>query len=110
MDTTINWRMVQQHSNLYGILTFLSVPDIEIIKLYPWRAHTFDGFPEMRVAIVVTCIALLEDVPQLIIQIIFVSTVQPGVTAGLSIGLTVTSICWRVAKRSLRLMGTAAVE
>lgn len=57
-----------------------------------------------------TCIALLEDVPQLIIQIIFLSTVEPGLTAGLSIGLTVMSICWRVAKRSLRLLGTAAME
>jgi hypothetical protein len=109
-DDIINWRMVKEHSNLYGILAVLSIADIEIIKLYPWRAHTYDGFPEMGVAIVVTCIALLEDVPQLIIQIIFVSTVEPGVTAALFIGLTVSSICWRVAKRSLRLMGTAALE
>jgi hypothetical protein len=59
--------MVKEHSNLYGILAVISIADIEIIKLYPWRAHTYDGFPEMKVAIVVTCIALLEDVPQLII-------------------------------------------
>jgi hypothetical protein len=106
----IDWRLVKEHSNLYGVLSVMAIADVELIKLYPWRTHTYDGFPQMRGAVVVTCISLLEDIPQLIIQIIFVTRVQPSVTAGLSIALTVMSICWRVAKRSLRLMGVAAME
>jgi hypothetical protein len=110
LSTFIEWRLVKEHSNLYGVLSVLAIADVELIKLYPWRTHTYDGFPQMRVAVVVTCISLLEDVPQLIVQIIFVSTVEPSVIAAVSIAVTVMSICWRVAKRSLRLMGVAAME
>jgi hypothetical protein len=103
-DDLIDWCTATKHSNLYGILAIVTIADIELIKLYPWRAHTYDGFPEVGAAIIVTSIALLEDLPQFIIQIIFVSTVQASVTAGLSVALTATSICWRVAKRSMQLV------
>jgi hypothetical protein len=105
----IDWKNIGKHAGWYSVLSLLTSADIELIKLLPWNNATkpFDGFPEMRVAIVITCMALLEDVPQLICQVIFVMTIAPSYVAYMSIAITVLSMCWRVAKRSLRLMAAA---
>jgi hypothetical protein len=105
----IDWENFDSHSNLFGILAVLSSADIELIKLFPWRTKIYDGFPHMWVAMLVMGITLLEDVPQLICQITFVATVESSSFAWVSIGITLLSIAWRVAKRSFKLMGAGAV-
>mmetsp|Transcript_9267 Transcript_9267/g.13269 ORF Transcript_9267/g.13269 Transcript_9267/m.13269 type:complete len:252 (+) Transcript_9267:2-757(+) len=111
-EDVLDWFKVKDHSNLFGIIAVLTIADIELIKLYPWKKQFYDGFPEMRVAVIVTGVAMVEDVPQLIIQLISIIANQQKqqFSAIVSMAITITSICWRVAKRSLKLMGVGAIE
>lgn len=108
----IDWAKVETHAGWYGLLVVFMSADIELLKLLPWKHETklFDGFPQMWMAIAVTCVALLEDVPQLICQLVFVSTIAPSYIAAVAMSLTIASMGWRVAKRSLRLMAAEGVK
>jgi hypothetical protein len=79
----IDWHKIGKHAGWYGVLSLLTSADIELIKLLPWKKETktFDGFPDMQVAILLTCMTLLEDVPQFICQMIFVVTITQTYTA-----------------------------
>ena len=51
-----------------------------------------------------TQLALLEDIPQLACQTVFIATVDASPTAMSSLFVTVVDLLWRVIKRTLRVM------
>ena len=75
------------------------------MKIYPWKVEgIYDGFPLKSLAKRVTCLALLEDVPQVILQMIFMLSVEATAVAITSFVFTVLDLLWRVLKRALRVM------
>ena len=88
----------------------LSAADPELVKLYPWTEHAYDGFPRKWLAFRVTYLALLEDLPQLVCQLIFMITVEASAVAVASFVVTIIDLLWRVLKRSLRVMAADVSE
>jgi hypothetical protein len=99
----IDMDKVGQHSGFFSAIVILSATSIDPLKLLPWKSTRYDGFPLMRMPVHVTAVALLEDVPQLVIQIIFVSWVEWSLVALVLLTLTGLSLLWRVVKRFLLL-------
>ena len=100
----IHWDRAGKNASLYATIIILSATNSELVKLYPWKENKFDGFPRSRLAIRVTQLALLEDLPQLIFQLIYMITVEASPVAVASFAVTVIDLLWRVIKRGLRLM------
>ena len=91
-------------ASLYSLIMVLSGTNPELIKLFPWLEDSYDGFPRRWLAVRVTQLALLEDIPQLACQIVFIATVDASPTAMASLAITVADLLWRVIKRTLRVM------
>lgn len=90
-------------SSLHVAILMFSSTNPELIKLFPWKDHRFDGFPEERLAVRVTLLALMEDIPQLVCQVVFIATVDASATAVVSLVVTVVDLMWRVIRRFFRL-------
>ena len=82
----------------------VAMTNSELVKLYPWTEHEYDGFPRKWLAFRVTFLALLEDFPQLVCQLVFMITVDASAVAVASFVVTIIDLLWRVIKRSLRVM------
>ena len=100
----INLTATGASASLYSLIMVLSGTNPELIKLFPWSEDTYDGFPRRWLAVRVTQLALLEDIPQLACQTVFIATVDPSPTAIASLAITVADLLWRVIKRTLRVM------
>ena len=59
---------VRAHGSYYVSLVLLSATNLELLKLMPWRATLYDGFPSSRLMLLSQASVLLEDIPQLMIQ------------------------------------------
>ena len=100
----INWRNAGSNASLYSLIIILAATNSELVKLYPWTEHEYDGFPRKWLAFRVTFLAFLEDVPQLVCQLVFMITVEASTVAVASFVVTIIDLLWRVIKRSLRVM------
>ena len=101
----INLTAIGANASLYSLIMILSATNPELIKLFPWLDDsTYDGFPRRWLAVRVTQLALLEDIPQLACQAVFIATVDASPTAMTSLAITVVDLLWRVIKRTLRVM------
>ena len=100
----INWEGAGSNASLYALIVILSATNSELVKLYPWTEHGYDGFPVARLAVRVTMLAFLEDLPQLICQLVFMATVEASPVAVASFAVTLVDLMWRVIKRTLRVM------
>ena len=75
----IGWFDLSEHRNELwsnGQVAFvlsLALTNIELLKVLPWKAESaqFDGFPTRKLLGVVIAISLLEDIPQLVLQVLF---------------------------------------
>ena len=83
----------------------LALSNIELIKVLPWRSNAeadrLDGFPTVWLLGAVIAITLLEDVPQLIIQALFLlegDHLSSSVLAWINLLTSVTSLLWRAFK------------
>ena len=93
-----------QNALFYAIIVVLSATNPELIKLFPWTDHSYDGFPQKCLAVRVTILALVEDIPQLLCQVVFIATVDASPIAMASLVVTVVDLMVRVIKRTLRVM------
>jgi len=93
-----------QNALFYAIIMVLSATNPEVIKLFPWTDHSYDGFPQKWLAVRVTQLALVEDIPQLVCQVVFIATVDASPIAMASLVVTVVDLMVRVIKRTLRVM------
>jgi len=104
-DALLNTDTIESscQSSLYVTILMFSSTNPELIKLFPWKNHRYDGFPEERLAVRVTQLALMEDIPQLVCQVVFIATVDASATAVVSLVVTVIDLMWRVIRRFFRL-------
>jgi hypothetical protein len=100
----INLTATGANASLYSLIMILSGTNPELIKLFPWIGGSYDGFPRRWLAVRVTQLALLEDIPQLACQTVFIATVDASPIAVSSLLITVVDLLWRVIKRILRVM------
>ena len=108
--TIIDWEKLKKYHSIYGLLIILSSTNIELVKLYPWKDRKYDGFPRFYLAVTVMGVALLEDVPQLVCQIMLLASDKVSTVAIVSLSLTIASLLWRIAKRFLLLVATEALD
>ena len=100
----IDWERAGSNASFYALIIIMSATNPEFVKLYPWSNHEFDGFPHFRLGTRIMMLALIEDVPQLICQLIFIVSVEASPIAVVAFAVTIFDILWRVLKRSVRLM------
>ena len=101
----LDFGVFRQHTGLYATLIALSAVNGNILRLLPWRRRLYDGLPTRRVLLAVNAPLLLEDVPQLCVQLHFVfymprSEFQSAL-AMLSISFSMLSMVWRILRKSL---------
>ena len=106
----INWDNAGSNASLYALIIILSATNPELVKLYPWTEHAYDGFPTKWLAFRVMFLAVLEDLPQLVCQLIFMITVEASAVTVASIVVTIIDLLWRVLKRSLRVISVIKVS
>ena len=61
----------------YG-LVLLSAFNIELLRLLPWKPHSYDGLPTWRALAASLLAVVLVDIPQLVVQIYFVVLCSKG--------------------------------
>jgi hypothetical protein len=79
----------------YSLLFLLSWSNLDVLCLLPWKPEhrEFDGFPTKRLLRLTHLTSLLEDVPQMAIQITYITTVEDGATSFVALAsLTMSAI------------------
>lgn len=105
----IDWTNAGNHNGVYAVIIIFSATNAELVKIYPWKGEgIYDGFPSKTLAYRVTCLALLEDVPQLILQLMFMLSVEATPVAVTSFIVTIVDLLWRVLKRTVKVMSVDA--
>ena len=110
MIDDIDQARAHSNSSLFALVIILSATNPELVKLYPWRNHDYDGFPHFSLGTHIIMLALVEDVPQLICQLIFIVSVEASPIAVVAFAVTIVDILWRVLKRLVRLMAVEEVR
>ena len=89
---------VRASGSYYVSLVLLALTNLELLALLPWRSRIYDGFPTPRLMLLSQASVLLEDVPQLIIQVGYIALVEakPGSTAGRNLAVPILSIIFTV--------------
>jgi len=57
-----------RHASFYGCLLVLTLTNLDLLKLLPWREVRFDGLPTARVLALTFFTLFAEDLPQTVIQ------------------------------------------
>ena len=110
LQCPIGWCDLSEHSNELwsnGQVAFvlsLALTNIELLKVLPWKAESahFDGFPTRKLLGVVIAISLLEDIPQLVLQVLFLREadhLSSSPLAWVSLISSLLSILWRGFKQ-----------
>ena len=90
-------------SGQIAFVLLLALSNIELLNVLPWNTDDrFDGFPTRFLLSAVIAISLLEDIPQLIIQVLFLREVNHLSSSSLawtSLLSSVMSILWRGFKQ-----------
>eukprot|EP00964_Phaeocystis_antarctica_P153555 scaffold121879_cov72-Phaeocystis_antarctica.AAC.1 len=90
-------------SGQIAFVLLLALSNIELLNVLPWNTDDrFDGFPTRFLLGAVIAISLLEDIPQLIIQVLFLREVDhlsSSSLAWISLLSSVMSILWRGFKQ-----------
>ena len=112
--TPKNEAVFSEYAGFYSFLLIISVSDLEMLCLYPWDTDhllagfpTSDGFPTAEMTKATTTAGLLEDIPQVLIQIaIIVSRLNEKKDVGtiiiVSTTITCVSMLWRVISKRIR--------
>jgi hypothetical protein len=106
-------RTLVAHNWFYALLALLAVTNIETSKLLPWPSEAivkYDGHPTPEVARLCAAVALLEDLPQLILQLVALVLLRFSWITVFALAFTVVSIFLRVVKRQIKLAGQRHLE
>eukprot|EP00966_Prymnesium_polylepis_P266829 6164174-Prymnesium_polylepis.1 len=100
-DAHIDFKRLGSHADGYGLVLLLAVANLNVLILLPWKNATpYSGFPTARLLRIAQLGALSEDIPQLILQMIYLSTADTGDNLTISI----VSVCFSVLSLLLRLL------
>ena len=54
------------------IVSVMSLTNLEVLRMLPWRKTTYDGLPTQRMLGLTFLVTFCEDVPQLILQFAYI--------------------------------------
>ena len=91
-----------------AFVLLVALTNMELLRLLPWRKGNtmYDGLPDKRLMLRIwLLVMLLEDLPQLAIQVAVLTMVDSGgVLAPLSIAFSVSAIVWRGLRKVIYLV------
>jgi len=109
--TRLDFVVIKKHPACYTLVIMFAAADIEMLKLLPWEGKcNYDGFPTVLLACMPLAVAFIEDVPQLILNTIYLATYSTTPIAVISLVFTVLSLLWRVAKRFMVVLAQFMAE
>ena len=101
----LDFSQLSSASMLYSAITLLAASNAHLLRLLPWTSRAFDGFPNASLLTIATLIpTMLEDLPQLVLQCIYIVAL-PHESVALAIAslcLTLTSLIWRLVRRLMK--------
>ena len=99
---------LQECAAFYAFILFVALSNMELLRVLPWRKGMamHDGLPDRRLMLRVwLAVTLLEDVPQLTIQVvILVMGGSSSLLALLSIVFSISAIMWRGLRKAIYVM------
>ena len=99
---------LQECAAFYALILFVALSNMELLRVLPWRKGMalHDGLPDRRLMLRVwLAVTLLEDMPQLTIQIvILVMGGSRSLLGPLSICFSVSAIMWRGLRKAIYVM------
>lgn len=106
------------HKPFFLVLSCLSLTNLEYLKVLPWKSKQYDGFPRQWMLGASFMTTVVEDIPQLIIQALFIFVVMPQFGERplsnpiplLSLFSTVISIFWRCFRKMILLLFSPEAE
>jgi len=70
--------LLKEHSGLYAGVGLISIINLEALKLMPWRQENYGGGPSVQFLYATMLVQLTEDLPQLLLQLMYISTREIG--------------------------------
>eukprot|EP00965_Chrysotila_dentata_P051881 1722247-Pleurochrysis_carterae.AAC.1 len=114
----LNGEVFREHSVLYTTIIFCSAFNLELLKTLPWRrgSKDYDGFPKQWMLQFSLYANVVEDVPQLVLQGMFIFQIQSSPLDDpvilLAACFSIFSLLWRGFRKLILLqfapMGTAS--
>ena len=100
---------LQECAAFYAFILFVALSNMELLRVLPWRTGMalHDGLPDRRLMLRVwLAVTLLEDVPQLTIQVVILvmGGSDGSLLAPLSICFSVSAIMWRGLRKAIYVM------
>eukprot|EP00239_Pterosperma_sp_CCMP1384_P011617 CAMPEP_0197865852 /NCGR_PEP_ID=MMETSP1438-20131217/43898_1 /TAXON_ID=1461541 /ORGANISM="Pterosperma sp., Strain CCMP1384" /LENGTH=382 /DNA_ID=CAMNT_0043484369 /DNA_START=191 /DNA_END=1336 /DNA_ORIENTATION=- len=101
-------QQMKDHISLYSFLIVLACTQLECLSCLPWTEAAFDGLPSRHILMSTYATVLLEDIPQLCVQLTYAwnSTGRNHLVLYASLGFTATSLIFRVVSRYVVLSFT----
>lgn len=109
LSNHIDTHSLVRNGPFLAVICVLSVTNVELVKVLPWTTNSdyehYDGFPTRWVLGMVMLITLSEDLPQLVITVLFLNEnheLSSNLVAWINLAVTVASLLYRTFKRILR--------
>jgi len=95
---------MKDFSCTYALIVLCASFDIELVQLFPWRSKEYDGYPRWQDAKLATILVLAEDLPQLILELVYMTSVEVSTVASISLVTTLIDLAWRGVKRFISVV------
>ena len=107
-----------RYPSFFGCLLVLALTNLELLRLLPWNEKRYDGLPTPRVLAVTFLTSVIEDIPQVVLQIYAIAFVQPtdgepnyAITVSfISLFFSLASIWWRGFRKLIIALFPSAAE
>ena len=101
--TMIDNELWRRRPLFHIIVSVMSLTNLEVLRMLPWRKTTYDGLPTQRMLGLTFLVTFCEDVPQLILQFAYIFHGAALLGIGplddplplLSAAITLISLIWR---------------
>ena len=101
----LDWKDFMGQVGLYGVILVMAVTNLEVLVCLPWkkknRAVDYDGFPERWLMRLTYISVIVEDLPQLVIQAMFIVREGGSMVTYISMGFSFTSFLIRFVIRAI---------
>ena len=105
-DETLDIHALHERNAVYILFLAISSANLSVLSVLPWRERVFEGLPSEKLLRFTYISTLTSDVPQFVLQIIFITTEREHVSdLTISIISLVCSACalvLRLLRRSLQ--------
>lgn len=107
----LDFAVLGRHPAAFAAILVLATTNLNLLILMPWRAKDYDGFPTATLLRRAQLSVLIEDLPQIVLQSIYLA--MPGGEkhiAAISLLLSVLSVVYRVVRKLLAFLAVSALR